>query len=62
MSLSQKQQGFAQMVALLIQKAKSLGYEVTLGEAYRPPEVHRYMHRTAVGFPIPCIPRNLPLI
>jgi hypothetical protein len=37
-SLLQKQQLFAQMVAVLIQHAKTLGYEVTLGEAYRTPE------------------------
>lgn len=34
-----RQQKFAQMVANLIQQAKSLGYEVTLGDAYRDPRV-----------------------
>lgn len=37
-SLRQKQSHFAQMVAQLIRKAAELGYEVTLGEAYRTPE------------------------
>lgn len=49
MTLSQKQQKFAQMVALLIQQAKSLGYEVTLGEAYRPPEVAQIYARDGRG-------------
>ncbi len=37
-TLRQKQSRFAQAVALLIQRAAALGYEVTLGEAYRSPE------------------------
>ena len=37
MSLRQKQSLFARMVALLILKAYELGYEVTLGEAWRTP-------------------------
>lgn len=37
-TLREKQSRFAQMVAALILKAKELGYEVTLGEAYRTPE------------------------
>lgn len=49
MTLSQKQQKFAQMVALLLQQAKSLGYEVTLGEAYRPPEVAQIYARDGRG-------------
>lgn len=36
MTLIDKQAFFAQQVALLIQHAQSLGYLVTLGEAYRP--------------------------
>lgn len=34
-TLRQKQSRFASMVALLINKAHEMGYEVTLGEAYR---------------------------
>jgi hypothetical protein len=33
-----KQKHFTVLVARLIQKAYSLGYEVTFGEAWRPPE------------------------
>lgn len=42
--LLDKQMLFAQMVACLIQEAKRLGYEVTLGDAYRDP-------RTPYGHP-----------
>lgn len=38
-TLRQKQSRFAQMVAALIRKASELGYEVTLGDAYRDPRV-----------------------
>lgn len=37
-TLRQKQSRFAQMVADLIIQAAAMGYEVTLGEAYRSPE------------------------
>lgn len=37
-SLRQKQSRFAVMVAKLILQAEVMGYEVTLGEAYRTPE------------------------
>lgn len=37
-SLQSKQARFALMVAGLIQHAVELGYQITLGEAYRPPE------------------------
>lgn len=40
MSLRKKQSKFARMVADLIIKAYSLGYEVTLGDAYRDPRLH----------------------
>jgi hypothetical protein len=40
MSLRQKQSKFARMVADLIIKAYDLGYEVTLGDAYRDPRLH----------------------
>lgn len=38
MTLRQKQSAFARLVADLIIEADRLGYEVTLGEAYRSPE------------------------
>lgn len=40
MSLREKQSKFARMVARLIDKAHELGYEVTLGDAYRDPRLH----------------------
>jgi len=40
MTLRQKQSKFALMVAKLIIKAYELGYEVTLGDAYRDPRLH----------------------
>lgn len=40
MTLGQKQRAFARLVARLIDKAYELGYEVTLGDAYRDPRVH----------------------
>ena len=36
MTLLQKQQLFSRMVAALILKAYEMGYQLTLGEAYRP--------------------------
>lgn len=40
MTLRGKQSKFAKMVAQLIMKAYEMGYEVTLGDAYRDPRVH----------------------
>ena len=40
MSLRKKQSEFAKLVARLIDKAHELGYEITLGDAYRDPRVH----------------------
>ena len=40
MTLREKQSKFARLVADLIIKAYDLGYEVTLGDAYRDPRVH----------------------
>lgn len=40
MSLRKKQSRFAKLVARLIDKAHELGYEITLGDAYRDPRVH----------------------
>lgn len=42
-SLRQKQSRFAVMVAQLIQRATAMGYEVTLGDAYRDPRLHGAM-------------------
>lgn len=39
MTLFEKQVKFAKMLPLLIQKAFELGFEVTLGDAYRHPAV-----------------------
>lgn len=38
MNLREKQSLFARLVAKLIEHATELGYEITLGEAYRTPE------------------------
>jgi len=38
MTLRQKQSLFMRMVARLIDRATEMGYELTFGEAYRPPE------------------------
>ena len=40
MSLREKQSQFARMIPGLILKALEMGYEVTLGDAYRDPRVH----------------------
>lgn len=40
MSLRATQSEFAKLVARLLDKAHELGYEVTLGDAYRDPRVH----------------------
>lgn len=39
MNLIEKQKAFPGLLCLLFLKAKELGYEITLGEAYRPPEM-----------------------
>ena len=39
-TLGQKQRRFAKLVARLIDRAHELGFEVTLGDAYRDPRVH----------------------
>lgn len=43
MSLRTKQSEFARLVGKLILKAYDLGFEVTLGDAYRDPRVHGAM-------------------
>ena len=40
MTLREKQSKFAKMAAQLILKAYEMGYEVTLGDAYRDPRLH----------------------
>ncbi len=40
MSLGDKQKAFAKLVPRLIDKAHAIGYEVTLGDAFRDPRVH----------------------
>jgi hypothetical protein len=40
MSLNDKQVEFARLVPRLIDKAFELGYEVTIGDAYRDPRLH----------------------
>jgi hypothetical protein len=40
MSLRAKQSRFAKLVGSLLLKAYEMGYEVTLGDAYRDPRVH----------------------
>ena len=40
MSLRKKQSEFSRLVARLIDKAYELGFEITLGDAYRDPRVH----------------------
>lgn len=43
MTLREKQSLFARFAAKLIDKAYELGYEVTLGDAFRDPRVHGEM-------------------
>lgn len=43
MTLREKQSIFARLVARLIDKAYELGYELTLGDAYRDPSLHGQM-------------------
>ncbi len=43
MTLREKQSKFAHMVALLIQHAEDIGYQLTFGDAYRDPRVHGAM-------------------
>ena len=40
MGMVDKQNKFSRMVALLILHAQELGYQVTLGDAYRPPDAN----------------------
>lgn len=49
MTLREKQSAFAWFVSLLIQRADALGYQVTLGEAYRSPEEAARLAKTGKG-------------
>jgi hypothetical protein len=40
MTLGEKQRLFARLIPRLIDKAHELGFEVTLGDAYRDPRLH----------------------
>src|SRR5574340_159484 len=40
MTLREKQSKFARMVADLLDKAHAMGFEITLGDAYRDPRLH----------------------
>jgi hypothetical protein len=40
MTLRQKQSAFAKLLPRLLDKAHELGFEITLGDAYRDPRVH----------------------
>jgi hypothetical protein len=48
-TLRQKQNLFAGMVARLLLKAQEMGYEVTLGEAYRTPEQAALNAKVGIG-------------
>ena len=51
-TLRQKQSRFALMVSKLIAKAYEMGYEVTIGDAYRDPRSHGALGTTiAYGHP-----------
>lgn len=48
-TLGQKQRRFSLMVAQLIMKAYEMGYEISLGEAHRPPEVAKLYAKDGRG-------------
>lgn len=48
-TLRQKQSRFALSVALLIQKADELGFDITLGEAWRTPEQAKWNAAQGIG-------------
>lgn len=55
MTLRQRQVQFARLVARLLMQAESLGYEVTLGDAYRDPRLHGEIgERKGYGHPKSC--------
>lgn len=48
MTLREKQSKFSHMVALLLLQAEQLGFEVTLGEAWRPGDRRNHGRRLAI--------------
>lgn len=55
MKLSEKQRAFTKLVARLIDKAHELGFEVTLGDAYRDPRLHGDLGvKLGYGHPASC--------
>lgn len=51
MNLIQKQKAFPILLCRLIEHASKEGYEVTLGEAWRPPEMARIYAEKGKGIP-----------
>ena len=49
MTLRKQQSKFARLLARLLDKAHELGFEATLGEAWRPPIVAEHYARTGRG-------------
>ena len=49
MTLGEKQRLFASLLPGLIQQALAIGYEVTLGECWRPPEMAEEYFRQGKG-------------
>jgi hypothetical protein len=49
MTLREKQSAFAALLPRLIARAMEMGFEVTLGEAYRPPEQAELMAKQGKG-------------
>jgi len=55
MTLREKQSMYAKLVGQLILKAYELGYEVTLGDAYRDPRLHgKIGEKKGYGFSNSC--------
>lgn len=48
-TLREKQSRFVKLLATLIEKAYDLGYELTLAEAYRPPELAKLYQQQGRG-------------
>ena len=49
LTLREKQSVFVKLLARLIDRAYSLGYELTLGEAHRPAITARYYDKIGIG-------------
>lgn len=49
MNLGQKQRVFAHLVARLIDHVYEIGYEMTLGEVWRPPEMAKINAQRGIG-------------